>query len=423
MTNLIKSKFLFILFIFLIVFDPPLNKYLKFESILLLLSILLLFTKYKNHVNGILIKCNISNITIAYLLLLFYAITCTVYDIIIYSELALTVYASSFIQIVVSFMFIVLFSVFVVAVCVEYKLELESLIYIYIIAGLMQCFFTISTFLIPSFKEIIINIIIKNANEHISSISNSLSLFRMFGFSSNLFDMFGYATAILTLLAILMGFYIKPKFLLYAPLLFIMPFLNARTGVLIVMFGLFIIFVSLINFNFNLLKVCLYLPCFLLFCIFLIFLMNITQDYSPDTFQWINLGFNEIKNLLFYAEKTGTFSTLLSSNFWKLPEGIRVVFGTGHIAPRSDVGYVNIVWLLGLLGAFWLFMLYLYIFLLAYLSAKNKFERSVVMVLVLSFWLYMFKLNPIGFNSASVITFPICFMIIYNRNPDKSNST
>lgn len=406
----------FILFIFFIMFDPPINKYVNFEMLFLFMSVVFLITRYKKYLFDIIMRCNLINVFIFYLFIVVYSIVVIIINKIISNELLLISYIPNFIQIVIGFFTTTVFSVFIIAKCKMNNYSIEKLISIYVYAGLIQTIIVILTFVFPSFKEFTVNIMNENSSLEMSSLIDTLSSFRMFGFSSNLFDMFGYATGLLVVLSILMGFYNNKIYLFYVPFMFIMPLLNARTGLIIISLGIFISIVFSIKTKFNYLKMLIFFVYAILFYYICIYLINFVNIYSPQTFEWISWGYSDVKNLLINREKTGIFTLLLTNKFWNFPEGIRIIFGTGHIAPLSDVGYVDIVWMLGLLGAFLLFMLYIYIFILAFISAKNKFERIVVFLLIVSFWLYMFKLNSLGFNPASIITFPICYMIIYNRN-------
>lgn len=109
-------------------------------------------------------------------------------------------------------------------------------------------------------------------------------------------------------------------------------------------------------------------------CIFLlvVLLTGIIFLRSPKTMQPTFKNIDSISKFLFTGqrepERSNTASLLFSKKFWTLPTFPEIIFGTGHTVfsvkgfAHSDVGYVNGLWLCGILGVMILYSLFVKLF-------------------------------------------------------------
>src|SRR5699024_10427956 len=96
----------------------------------------------------------------------------------------------------------------------------------------------------------------------------------------------------------------------------------------------------------------------------------IVLNTSNQTFVWVINGFNEIVNFISgNSVDSGYFAYITERNVYELPKGLGLLFGTGnrtmgganYLGVSSDVGYINDIWLGGILFSLIIYGLFVFI--------------------------------------------------------------
>src|SRR5699024_2027857 len=135
--------------------------------------------------------------------------------------------------------------------------------------------------------------------------------------------------------------------------------------------------------------------------IIIIFCKNIVipQLHMLDSWEWIQSGIDEIFSFL-KGNEIGYFEYLNNKFFF--PEKMsEFLFGTGHSVFRanvfSDVGYVNDVWMIGVILTAILYLSYLAVIVSKYGKTIRTY-RFIKIFLALTFIIYNIKGIVIGNN-------------------------
>lgn len=192
-----------------------------------------------------------------------------------------------------------------------------------------------------------------------------LSTYRLYGVS---YSMTFFMPVLQSILAILALFMLEKnrKYFISFILLTFSAVINARTSIVVLGMGLFLL---LINFIYEKKGISLrQIVLFIFFSLGMIFGGKILYEkvlIKNNVFMlWIKVGFDAILDFIFHGEKNSYFSYLDSSVF-TLPKGLSFLWGTGHtlvrgdeIGIQSDVGYVNYIWTGGIILLVLLFLLF-----------------------------------------------------------------
>lgn len=218
---------------------------------------------------------------------------------------------------------------------------------------IFQGILAVIAFLFPAVQKVFVNQLLINSN---SSIYQSLSGHRMYGLGLNL----NYALpSYQSIMAILMLYFRKAQkkiYIWFIPIVIFSAIVNARTSIVIISIGLILLLIEKAE---NRIR---YSSLFLIFLTLLVplFINPISISTNNLTFRWIINGLNEI--ILFISGKgsEGYFGYFTSQNKYVVPNGWNLIFGSGtRIMSRSslnglqsDIGYVNDIWLGGLVYLF-----------------------------------------------------------------------
>lgn len=135
---------------------------------------------------------------------------------------------------------------------------------------------------------------------------------------------------------------------------------------------------------------------------------------------WVSNGVDDLLAFL-NGQDNGTDSvSKLTNTMWFLPESLFLLFGTGHTVyeatgySHSDIGYVNDLWLGGLIGSLLLYIPFIYMFLKAFRSKYHQLDRILVVFLLLSFFIANIKTVIISYNVGTSVTMLLVFFVIFN---------
>lgn len=236
------------------------------------------------------------------------------------------------------------------------QIRFEAILDMGTFVGVTQAVTAIMAFLVPSIQELFITLMISYGYSSYSF--ESLSSFRLYGFSPYL--TFG-TPVIQSVLAVFILFFKEKKGIkdyVCAAVIFFSAIINARISIIIILIGFFTLIVSRkVSFRKKIVDCVLYF--IVLFGVVKIGTAFL-KEYSPSTYEWIISGINEIEIALGLgnADKYSYITYFTDKNTYRLPdnawgiifgEGITVMTGTNAFNMNSDVGYINDIWLGGVL--------------------------------------------------------------------------
>ncbi len=227
-----------------------------------------------------------------------------------------------------------------------------SFVNIVISAGVLQGCISILAFLIPSIQQVIINRMLSYGYREVVIF---MAKVRMFGFSYTLPYAMPVAQSIICCLAIFLAINKSIKYIFCAGILAFSAIINARISIGIIGIGCFFIIFDKLRLGSGL-KLRLIFAA-VIFCISVNVLVGIVQKNSPKTYAWLTEATRDIANFFTDQDYEHTSYIAYATNLekYQLPSGMALIIGTGMISTRgnelykSDIGYINDIWLGGIL--------------------------------------------------------------------------
>lgn len=295
-----------------------------------------------------------------------------------------------------------------------------KLLDLFLIVGFIQSIISIYAYFNKSFHNALVNNMI---NYGYGDIFSDLSSHRLFGYSSSLTFTMPIFQSVLVLLALYLGLNKKKYYFLLIPTLLISSLINARTPIVILLFGIiFVILYSKVKIS-TILK-------FSVISILLFFsyqiIINVAFSENQTNIKWILDGFNEIIDFFFFGRTDGFFfSYFVDESTYRLPESINVFFGTGTrslndggVGVFTDIGFINDIWLGGI---FYLFISIIVILWGIYkVNYKLKFNnrpqvRFFTILLVISMLISNFK-GVIVYTNEITTPLLIIYLLVVSTN-------
>lgn len=424
-TKKTKIKITFIIYIFCLIFAPPILPGVNFFIVVSLFSLYKITMKYKNYVGKVIYNSKMHEFSGLLLFAIIYILWTMGLNIFFSGDTFWTNYAITIYRLSILIPLQLVCVTYVICRSRELGYGLKELLLTLIWAGVIQAAIGIGALIYPQFKLLLINIMSHNIGTEIFYRGGG-DKFRYFGFSATLLDTFGYGTGILFALSIFLAFKEKSKYLFFALILIVPPTLNSRTGLIIG--GLGVIMAIPVLLDNNKIKHNMRVLINVILIIFMgIVGLAILNKISPNTVTWISRGLGSILSF-FTGKETEYFEikdVLFSDRFWTLPEGLRLIFGSGHTAYgieelgfHSDVGYVNHLWLGGVIGTIFLYLPFIKLYWTAFKASCSNMSKWLVVFLSIAFFVGLIKGDLISYNSGSIITLIICFFIIYTKNSE-----
>ncbi len=269
-------------------------------------------------------------------------------------------------------------------------------------AGLVQGILSILTFLLPSIKDFFLKKMVDAGLFELSQYGYYVDL-RLFGFSNGLTYAMPVLQAFLAMTALYLAINQKPRYIWYFPILLFSAIVNARTSIVIVIICLFFLFQRNTMTRRKLGKV---MMLAVIGCIALALGIVLINKYSPDTLSWVTTGMKQIVGFFAGDNETGYFSYLTDPERWPMPKGFALLFGAGarimgknSTGYYTDIGYVNDLWLGGILYCFlsYFFVAICFIYIKRMISAVQNDKSRFIKYLLYSFLLSFFALNIKGY--------------------------
>ncbi|EOH86358.1 hypothetical protein UAS_01610 [Enterococcus asini ATCC 700915] len=231
----------------------------------------------------------------------------------------------------------------------KYSLFQNAILFLANLA-MIQAVFCIIMLILPSTKQIALQLYYLGREENIF-----ISGMRIYGISGDYTFFTPIYHGLLGVCLLWLSMIKNSKYLLYLPFIFLVIILNGRTGLVIFFIGAVMMLLLLLINNPNYIgKSLLYL---LIIGSFTWASLMVIKIASPNTYQWFMLMVGDIANLFGDNVKTGNIAAL--SNSFVLPSGFDLIFGLGTrviggtasniLLPRSDIGYINDIYLGGLI--------------------------------------------------------------------------
>lgn len=225
-------------------------------------------------------------------------------------------------------------------------------------AALIETFTVILAVLSPSIKDVFNQISVVVSGSSLTE-DRWYTTVRSFGFADTLVDTYGWGTGLIAGLALIYGILKKRIYVILSFVLLMAPLFNARTGVVMYVAALVVV-VSYCIVRLDIAKILKLFLCFAIFIVIGMALWEITAEYYPATVGWIESGLKDFTAVIGNDQSdkdVGGFALMLQKeSWWELPQFPRNIFGTGHSRygaegySHSDFGYVNDIWAGGLYG-------------------------------------------------------------------------
>lgn len=281
----------------------------------------------------------------------------------------------------------------------------------------LQGIYSLLSLMLPSLRDV--SIMLYNAT---GGTNEFVIAARVFGISSD----FTYGTPIyhglLGALAVFMAIKrSKIKYLYYALPIFMVCFLNGRTGIFIFLLttSIFILREYLSVRHLKRL-----IGSFVALVLVLLTMLAFTAQVSPSTYVFIQSFISDTTNLT-EGNTTGNYDILLSE-IRKVPEGMGLLFGTGirvyeqdatgPLGFRTDIGYTNDLFLGGLV-----FIVILYGGIIIYLlsDTKNRDSRFLFTIILVVLALANIKGEILH---SSIFMFLVIYLKLLDKNYRENNT-
>lgn len=417
-----------LLFTFCFLFAPPIIPNINFSFVLAIYSLIVIITKYIGRLKVLLKSKKLKKIIL--LLIVYNIIYLASFSLnsIINNQDYLSNYIINCYSFVLNYIITFICAIYITFKCEDLNYTKNEVILLFIKAGLIQVLFVVLALINPAFKEWTIKKMFKETNRKLLE-SQWVVNRRFYGFSNNLLDLFGFGTGIISSLPLFYGKVTgKKAYFLLSPILLIAPFLNSRTGLIIFSVGLItLVGLSIFSKRVNIVEVIKYIVIIL---IVFIIIYNLINYYSPKTLEWIK---KDLLSFISDSEEIGTADFIFSSRFWNLPPLSKIMIGDGHSISgyssgaanlignnennikylKSDNGYINELWKVGLVGTF--ILIYLIHFTTKCLNRTEdeKTYRTMHFYFELATLIFLVKGTIIGYNPGNVIIYTLLIMSIY----------
>ncbi len=406
-----KDHCLMVLYLFCLLFSPPVIPKINFIIPLAILSLAILawaFRKNLLKLKALFTKTAMHFFIKGFVVYMGYVLVVILFNVLISRsiDLSQTFFVLYRCLLICPILLICIFYVTVWARSRNYTLK-EFMLCL-LIAASLQGILSLASLLFPEVKEILVKIMLFGTEDPL--LANQWHLERrFFGFANNMYDGYGFGTGIFLALCFFCAAQWSKKFLIFAPLLFFPSFLNSRTGLVIFAIGVVIslpLFFDKRNKK-SLLNLLLAVGVLLL-AIVVIFLL--IYCFSRPTFQWI-------MNILNLNKVDASLVKLFGDEFWNFPEGLQLIFGSGHTLygadgfAHSDVGFVNDLWFTGILGTGFFYGVLVLLFRRVFKNVHDRPFKALVVYLGISMIAYNVKSMALTCNVGLVTVFLILFVL------------
>lgn len=420
-----KINISLVIFLFCFMFAPPILP-INFIIILSMYSIFMLARFYSNRIVSVVKKSNIKKFTFLITLFVLYWFIVVIMNFSWGERIYLSNYVTIFYQILLITPIMMSCIVYIIVRAETLNLNIEQLLVHFILAGAIEAAISLITFISPPMRQLFINIMSRNIG---STFDDFILSVRVYGFANGLYDLFGWGTGIIAALPLFLSKNLQRKYIWFIPLLLLAPLLNARTG-LVMFFGGIVLFVLFMN-NKNIFSVLKKILLLLAGAWIGYLVFRWIQNNNSKAYWWIMSGIRSFWGTITNNQNSDMkLSTLFSERFWTIPTFPDIIFGTGHNIyigkaylnaiymnySHSDVGYVNYLWMGGIVGSFMLYGIYFSMFYTAIKYSASGRIRWTLIFLGGSIVVFNIKGQAFTHCPATALIFSILFYSIYLNN-------
>ena len=396
------KKILLSLFVFILLFSPPILPGIRLMYILALFSGLMIVTKYRHEAIEVMKSSRLGLIMKFFLGLSGYIALVTIlsggsvglYFIDSIGKLLLTGPALG------------LCVTYLILVFKDEKYDINQILKIIMYAGLLQAILSALAFLVPSLKVFLISIMQHNVGT--AALYDPFQIeTRLFGFAGDMFDRFGYGMGMLSVVPVLLAYNTgRMRYIAVAPLFIVSAILNSRTSILMLI--VMVLPMTLLVFRkyaFNTRRGKTMLRSLLIIILTIVggvYAINGVFDNGNDNIKGYTVS--NYQSVFDYftgessavTERDNTAERLFSGRSWQLPDNVtELIFGTGHSKyeikglSHSDVGYTNDIWMFGVMGAIFTYSVLVFFTLKIY--KRGVQYRLLAIGLLACFFIYQVK--------------------------------
>ncbi len=441
-SGITKYDFSLVVFIFFLLFAPPIVPQINTALFATAIAFILLVTKYRGQLVQTVKDSQIWKYFVLMCAFFLYLAIVTVISVFVFKE---CVQFMHYIKLWYRFFMIVpvllICSLYICIRCKELKYSVYDLGMCFVYATLFQFVLAFLALICPQIKAFFVAVMYNNTGDTYLGTPWVMER-RGFGFSNSFVDSFGFGMGLIGALPLFFINKNRWKIVYTVPFLIFVSLVNVRTGLLIAAVGLVIsvpvIFKALKSADKKTRKK--FLLTAVVAVVVLALLIALVQVVNPKTIKWILGDFGSVvesvvpdgssimENEIFEGMKDDSDSTtadiLFSERFWNMPEGLTLVFGCGHTIfgaegyPNSDVGYINDLWMGGVIGALLLYSAFAWLFIKAFKSTRKLNIKCLVIFFAVSIMIFQIKANAIAFNAGINTILPILFYVIFSAKQE-----
>lgn len=423
-----KKELTLVLILFIFIFQPPFLP----VSLIYLLSPYIALLVYKRRRVGlahVLKTSKIASMSRFFIYMTFYLVIVNALDIIIIGEKGVTITRLRSIN---QMFFLTLSQfTFIAYLFMQYRknnYSYNDTMQLMIMAAVLQSLCAVVAFLVPPIRELFMMFGDKNL------YSNPFFMERRgYGFSMILIDTFGYGMGLLAGYMLLHNWQnVSTKKIVFSLLLVLFTIaVNARTGILVFLIALGIKIFYRSNVKAIIRGLLPILIVFLFGYIYLPQLLEIGSKSENATISWISTSFLSI---IEFAKSDSSSSSVeefeFLSNFISLPSNsFELFFGSGHhvydtdqaLGFRTDIGYFNMFWELGIVGSAIVILTMFTFMLKPFFMTQNESMKKIAIFNVISYFIVMMKAILIGYNPGVFVNYLATFSLYYYISKEHIN--
>lgn len=409
MVSISITKIKLTIYLFIFIFAPPVIPRISIIHFLTVYSLIELVLKRRNTVKSIMRSKTFREYYLLFSLCLSYLFFRMAVSY-IFAPVNLSNYLVTVYKFFMVYFEIMICCLYLITYMIKKELKFKDLLICIIHAGLIQMLFAVMMALSPDIKYKLVSLMMRNNGSDISDIVYWEYNRRYFAFSDCMVDMLGWGLGIITGLPLFLERGRNSRgYLIFVPLLAVLTVINSTTGLVIFVIMLFVaVMKAMRKVSIKKAAVCIGI---LFAAVLAVWLMKVFVPYS------YNWTLNEVKSILHVGE-TGisSFKNVISADRRFLPESLfEMVFGTGHTVygaegfSHSDLGYVNNIWLGGLLGTLCLYGTF------AWLFVKSLRVHHSFLIVAVAFAFFAFEIKGVGicYNPGMALTMLIVWSNIF----------
>lgn len=434
-------KLSFLAFLFVLIFGPPVIPQINTALLACVAAAVLLVTRYRSQLLNVFRQSGMSRFSLLFLVFLAYLAVITPINVFLFHERVQTMhYITQWYRFFLIFPCLTAASLYICLRARELRYTPEKLAMCFVWASAAQFLLAMAALLIPQVKEAFVAVIYRATGAEYLSVDWVMRR-RGFGFTNSFVDSFGWGMGIIAALPFFAVTKKEFRPVLLVPVVLFISIVNVRTGLIIAALGGVCALPYLLKTFFAMDRqrrkkaILTVISALLILCLLIsvVFLANkITLRWiAGDVLSFIDAmelddpenGEEDTTREPLSDSQTTTAETLFSDRFWNFPPTRILLFGSGHSIfgaegyPNSDVGYVNDLWLGGIVGCLILYASFAVLILSAFRRSEDLRRKLLTVFLAASLAVFQIKANAVMFCAGLNVMLPMLAYLNYYGNP------